>query len=337
MYHYTGRDCLKTGDSYVSSVELKQPENKSALDLTIMTKKIKIGTRGSELALWQANYIASLIGEDNTELVIIKTEGDMIQNVSFNKMEGKGFFTKEIEEALLSGKIDIAVHSLKDLPTEDVKGLKLAAIPERGDFHDMIIMHPDAYEKRDGINIKGGSLIGTSSVRRLAQLKVYDKTLRVEALRGNVNTRLRKLKENEYDAIVMAKAAVDRIKLDISEFVTHVLDENVFLPAPAQGALGLQVRADDKYTYSVAKKLNHAKTEILVSAERSFLKNFGGGCHIPLGAHAYYRDSQIVLEGIIASADGTFAARANATGKDPESIGAELSEKIKSQGAEKYI
>ncbi len=302
-----------------------------------MAKKIRIGTRGSELALWQANYISSLIGEDLTEIVVIKTEGDRIQNVSFNKMEGKGFFTKEIEEALLTNKIDLAVHSLKDLPTEDVKGLRLAAIPERGDFHDMIIMHPDAYEKRDGIDIKGSSMIGTSSVRRMAQLKVFDSTLRVEALRGNVNTRLRKLKESEYDAIVMAKAAVDRIKLDISEYLVQVLDENIFLPAPGQGALGLQVRADDENTYKIARKLNHAETESLVLAERSFLKNFGGGCHIPLGAYASYKNNEIVLDGIIASADGSFVARATAKGTDPESIGAELSLKIKKQGAEKYI
>jgi len=302
-----------------------------------MAKKIRIGTRGSELALWQAKYIATLIGEENTELVIIKTEGDRIQNVSFNKMEGKGFFTKEIEEALLTNKIDLAVHSLKDLPTEEVKGLKLAAIPERGDFHDMIIMHPDAYEKRDGIDIKGSSMIGTSSVRRMAQLKAFDSTLRVEALRGNVNTRLRKLKESEYDAIVMAKAAVDRIKLDISDFLIQVLDESIFLPAPAQGALGLQVRSDDQYTYDIARKLNHAETEALVTAERSFLKSFGGGCHIPLGAYASYKNDEIVLDGVIASIDGSFVARANAAGTDPELIGAELSKKIKSQGAEKYI
>lgn len=302
-----------------------------------MRKKVRIGTRGSELALWQAKYISTLIGEENTELVIIKTEGDRIQNVSFNKMEGKGFFTKEIEEALLSGKIDLAVHSLKDLPTEDVKGLKLAAIPERGDYHDMIIMHPDAFEKRSSINIKGSSMIGTSSVRRMAQLKAFDNTLRIEALRGNVNTRLRKLKDNEYDAIVMAKAAVDRIKLDISEFIIQVLDENIFLPAPAQGALGLQVRSDDQYTFDIARRLNHDHTEALVNAERSFLKNFGGGCHIPLGAHASFNGDNIVLEGIIASPDGSFIARSKAEGKDPESIGAELSAKIKSQGAEKYI
>ncbi len=302
-----------------------------------MDRKIRIGTRGSELALWQAKFISSLIGVDNTELVIIKTEGDKIQNVSFNKMEGKGFFTKEIEEALLENRIDLAVHSLKDLPTEDVKGLRLAAVPERGDFHDMIIMHPDAFEMRNGINIKSGSMIGTSSVRRMAQLKIFDPALRVEALRGNVNTRIKKLRGNDYDAILMAKAAVERINLDISEFQVQVLDENIFLPAPAQGALGLQVRSDDEYTYNIARKLNDEKTESLVTAERSFLKHFGGGCHIPLGAHAFYDGDSIVLNGIIASIDGKFSARSTVTGSNPETIGAELSDIIKSQGAEKYI
>lgn len=171
----------------------------------------------------------------------------------------------------------------------------------------------------------------------MAQLKAFDSTLRVEALRGNVNTRLRKLKESEYDAILMAKAAVDRIKLDISEFLVQTLDENIFLPAPAQGALGLQVRADDEYTYNIARKLNHAETESLVTAERSFLKNFGGGCHIPLGAYASFKDGEIVLDGVIASADGKFVARASATGTDPQTVGAELSAKIKKQGAEKHI
>lgn len=302
-----------------------------------MERKIRIGTRGSELALWQAKFISSLIGAERTELVVIKTEGDRILNVSFNKMEGKGFFTKEIEEALLENRIDLAVHSLKDLPTEDVKGLKLAAVPERGDCHDMIIMHSDAYEKRDGITIKSGSMIGTSSVRRMAQLKSFDPTLRIEALRGNVNTRIKKLKANDYDAILMAKAAVERINLDISEFIIQVLDEMLFLPAPAQGALGLQVRADDEYTYNIARKLNHAETEVLVTAERSFLKNFGGGCHIPLGAYARFSGSEIILDGIIASPDGSFTARSTVSGSDPVSVGAELSDKIKSQGAEKYI
>lgn len=300
-------------------------------------KKIRIGTRGSELALWQAKHVAGLIGTALTELVIIKTEGDRIQNVSFNKMEGKGFFTKEIEEALLDKRIDLAVHSLKDLPTEDVAGLRLAAIPERADFHDLLIMQSDVYENNGVLNIRGGSLVGTSSMRRMAQLKSIDPSLRVEALRGNVNTRLRKLKEKAYDAIVMARAGAERISLDLSGLVVYELDERVFLPAPAQGALGLQIRDDDEYTASVVGRLTHAETERKVRAERAFLKCFGGGCHVPLGALAELDGDDIILRGVVASPDGTFVAREFATGSDPESVGSELARLIKLKGADKYI
>ncbi|HOP62180.1 MAG TPA: hydroxymethylbilane synthase [Spirochaetota bacterium] len=302
-----------------------------------MQKKIRIGTRGSELALWQANYVAGLIGGSSTEIVIIKTEGDRIQNVSFNKMEGKGFFTKEIEEALLDNRIDLAVHSLKDLPTDDVEGLRVAAIPERGDYHDILIMHTDVYENNGGLDIKSGSLVGTSSMRRMAQLKSLEPSLRVEALRGNVNTRLRKLKDREYDAIVMAKAGAERVSLDLSEFAVLELDERIFLPAPAQGALGLQIRVGDDYTASVVEKLRDPETERLVKAERSFLKHFGGGCHVPLGALAEIDGDDIILRGIVASPDGTFVAREFAAGADPEEVGAELAGLIKGKGADKYI
>lgn len=302
-----------------------------------MKKKIRIGTRGSELALWQANHVAGLIGTDKTELVIIKTEGDRIQNVSFIKMEGKGFFTKEIEDALLENRIDLAVHSLKDLPTEDVRGLKVAAVPERADCRDMLIMHNDVYKERGSLCVREGALIGTSSMRRMAQLRSLDSSIRVEALRGNVNTRLRKLKEREYDAIVMAKAGVERIGLDISAFRTQVLGPEIFLPAPAQGALGLQVREDDLYTRSVVEKLTDTLTETTVRAERSFLRAFGGGCHVPLGALASMENGVITLRGIVASPDGTFTAGGTVTGSDPEAVGSELAQIIKAKGAEKYI
>ena len=300
-------------------------------------KKIRIGTRGSELALWQARHVAGLIGTDRTELVIIKTEGDRIQNVSFVKMEGKGFFTKEIEEALLGNRIDLAVHSLKDLPTEDVKGLRVAAVPARADYRDMLIMQNDVYEERPEICVKKGAIIGTSSMRRMAQLRNLDSSFRVEPLRGNVNTRLRKLKERKYDAIVMAKAGVERIGLDICGFRTQLLEPEFFLPAPAQGALGLQVRADDSYTSSVVEKLTDRFTEQTVRAERSFLRAFGGGCHVPLGALASMEEGVITLHGLVASPDGTFIARDTVTGTDPEVAGAELAQIIKEKGADRYI
>ncbi|HPS56774.1 MAG TPA: hydroxymethylbilane synthase [Spirochaetota bacterium] len=302
-----------------------------------MKKKIRIGTRGSELALWQAKHVAGLIGIDKTELVIIKTEGDRIQNVSFVKMEGKGFFTKEIEEALLQNRIDLAVHSLKDLPTEDVKGLKVAAVPERADSRDMLIMHDDVYKERGKLHVREGALIGTSSMRRMAQLRSLDNSIRVEALRGNVNTRLRKLKDRDYDAIVMAKAGVERIGLDISAFRTQVLEPEIFLPAPAQGALGIQVREDDSFTLSVVRELTDTLTETTVRAERSFLRAFGGGCHVPLGALASIENGIITLRGIVASPDGTFTASGTVTGSDPETVGMQLAKIIKAKGADKYI
>ena len=168
--------------------------------------KIKIGTRGSNLALWQAEYVANLLGKDKTEIIIIKTKGDQIQNVSFEKMEGKGFFTKEIESALLSKQVDLAVHSLKDLPTEIIPGLKVAAIPVRENPSDLLLIRPEAADAERKLKVKQGAVIGTSSLRRLAQLKLADDSVQVEPLRGNVNTRLRKIREKQYDAIVLAYA-----------------------------------------------------------------------------------------------------------------------------------
>ena len=302
-----------------------------------MSKKIRIGTRGSDLALWQANHVASLLGKENTEIIIIKTQGDKIQNVSFDKMEGKGFFTKEIEEALLNNKIDLAVHSLKDLPTEDVPGLTIAAIPERGNFYDMLIIHPHAYDEKNKLKVKHGSSIGTSSMRRMAQIKNLDSSLIIEPLRGNVNTRLRKLNEKHFDAIVMAKAGAERVNLDLSNYMTQVLTEDIFIPAPAQGALGLQVRADDSNTFDAVKKLSHQPTEILVKAERTFLKHFGGGCHVPIGAIASFAEDKIILEGIVASPAGEGLMRKKITGSDPEILGMNLAEMMKKEGAQKYL
>lgn len=302
-----------------------------------MKRNIRIGTRGSELALWQANHVADLLGRENTEIIIIKTQGDRIQNVSFDKMEGKGFFTKEIEDALLGNEIDLAVHSLKDLPTEDVPGLTIAAVPERGSFYDMLIIHPHAFEEKSGLNVKPGSIIGTSSMRRMAQIKNLDSSLKIEPLRGNVNTRLRKLEEKQFDAIVMAKAGAERVNLDLSKYITQVLTEDIFTPAPAQGALGLQVRSDDAELFDIVNKLTHAPTAALVKAERTFLKHFGGGCHVPIGALASYEGDSITLEGVVASPAGDGLMRRKFRGSDPETVGISLAEMMKKDGADKYL
>jgi len=299
--------------------------------------KIRIGTRGSELALWQADYVAELIGRQQTEIRIIKTQGDIIQNVSFEKMEGKGFFTKEIENALLEKSIDVAVHSLKDLPTDSIPELCIAAIPLREQPSDVLLIRPEALDTARILHLREHAIVGTSSVRRLAQLKHADPTLAVQPLRGNVNTRLRKLREGRYDAIMLAQAGIARLKLDIAAFHGYILPFDIFLPAPAQGALGLQVRTEDEQTRNVIRKLNHEETELTVTAEREFLKHFGGGCHIPLGALATIEAGSIHLTGIIAATDGSKTMRQSVSGTDPEQIGAELARILKERGAAELV
>ncbi len=298
---------------------------------------IKIGTRGSALALWQAEYVAGLIGKDKTEIVIIKTQGDRIQNVSFDKMEGKGFFTKEIEESLLTGEIDLAVHSLKDLSTDEISGLKLAAIPVREDPSDVMIIRREYYDPDEILRIKKNSTVGTSSMRRLAQLKCIDSSLEIKALRGNVNTRLRKLSEAQYNAIVLAGAGLKRLELEPDDFEIYPLPDDLFIPAPGQGALGLQIRSDDQETFAAVVSLNDEMTERRVVAERSFLKHFGGGCHIPLGAHAVNTADGVELTGIIASPDGSEFFRETISGKDPVETGARLALILKEKGADRLL
>jgi hydroxymethylbilane synthase len=295
--------------------------------------KIRIGTRGSDLALWQADYVAGLIGRHRAEIIIIKTRGDSIQNVSFEKMEGKGFFTKEIETALLEKKIDVAVHSLKDLPTDSIPELCVAAIPVREKPADVLLVRPEALDTSRLLHLREHAVVGTSSVRRLAQLAHADPSLDIQPLRGNVNTRIRKLQEGRYDAIMLAYAGIARLQLDISAFHLYILPFDIFLPAPAQGALGLQVRAGDENTHAVMRQLNHAETELAVTAEREFLKNFGGGCHVPLGALATMSNGTIHLSGVIAATDGSKTLRLSVSGTDPKLIGAELARLLKNQGA----
>ena len=298
---------------------------------------LKIGTRGSELAMWQARHIAESLGTDKTEIVIIKTQGDHIQNVSFDKMEGKGFFTKEIEEALLKKDIDIAVHSLKDLPTQMPAGLVLAAVPEREDPADILLIRKEKAAQSAPFPLEDGAIIGTSSIRRLAQLKCARPKLEVKALRGNVNTRLRKLHEGEYDAIILAAAGLKRLNLDLSQFVTQRISFDVFLPAPGQGALALQVREDDKTALDAVAALNDEKTLRAVRAERSFLNAFGGGCHIPLGALATIHENEISLDGLVAAPDGMSIYRAVVNNSSPEAAGEALADILKEKGAMSVI
>jgi len=297
---------------------------------------IKIGTRGSALALWQANFVAGQLKEEHA-IVTIKTKGDRIQNVSFDKIEGKGFFTKELEEALLSGTIDMAVHSMKDLPTDDTQRLVIAAVTKREDPSDVIIIRPEAYRANHWFPLKENSKVGTSSLRRVAQLKRVLSSAEAVPLRGNVPTRIRRLREGKFDAIILAKAGLKRLGVDLSGFYSMALPFSYFLPSPGQGALAIQVRSDDKNAIEAVKHLHDVATAKSVKAERQFLKAFGAGCHVPLGAFAHCVDETVILTGVILSVDGTRYFRHTIEDTDPIRAGDRLAHFMIGQGAEKLL
>ncbi|MES2110145.1 MAG: hydroxymethylbilane synthase [Bacteroidota bacterium] len=252
-----------------------------------MDRKLIIGTRGSDLALWQANFVKdslAALGID-VELKIIKTQGDRILHLSFDKLEGKGFFTKELEEELLAGTIDLAVHSHKDLPTENPPGLIIAAVSEREDPAELLLILKDCVDVHQKFSVKYGGIVGTSSNRRKAQLLAYRPDLEIQDLRGNVPTRVGKLRDENYDAIMIAKAGVTRLGLDLSEFYVEELTPTELVPAPAQGVLAIQIRESDAQLFEALQPLNHPNVAEELSVERTVLQLFGGGCHLPLGCY----------------------------------------------------
>ncbi|MDB5123087.1 MAG: hydroxymethylbilane synthase [Mucilaginibacter sp.] len=252
-----------------------------------MDRKIIIGTRGSDLALWQANFVKDSLAAlgITAELKIIKTQGDRILNLSFDKLEGKGFFTKELEEELSAGGIDIAVHSHKDLPTENPPGLIIAAVSEREDPSDLLLILKDCVDVHQKLSVKYGGIVGTSSNRRKAQLLAYRPDLEVTDLRGNVPSRISKLRSESYDAIMLAKAGVKRLGLDLSEFHVEELTPSELIPAPAQGALAIQIRDSDRELFGALQAIHHPDVAEELAVERGVLKLFGGGCHLPLGCY----------------------------------------------------
>jgi hydroxymethylbilane synthase len=252
-----------------------------------LDRKLIIGTRGSELALWQANFVKDKLAENNVaaELKIIKTQGDRILNLSFDKLEGKGFFTKELEEELLAGTIDLAVHSHKDLPTENPPGLIIAAVSEREDPSELLLILKDCVDVHQKLSVKYGGLVGTSSNRRKAQLLAFRPDLEIKDLRGNVLTRIDKLRSEKYDAIMLAKAGVSRLGIDLSEFYVEELAPTELVPAPAQGVLAIQARDNDPELFNLLQVLNHPDVAEELAVERTVLKLFGGGCHLPLGCY----------------------------------------------------
>lgn len=246
------------------------------------------------MALWQANFVKDRLAEINilAELKIIKTQGDRILNLSFDKLEGKGFFTKELEEELLAGTIDLAVHSHKDLPTENPPGLVIAAVSEREDPSEYLLMLKDCVDFKQKFTVKFGALVGTSSNRRKAQLLAVRPDLEIAELRGNVPTRINKLRHEEYDAIMLAKAGIVRLGLDMSEFHVEEIGPTEFIPAPAQGVLAIQIREIDKELFDILQNLNHPEVAEALSVERKVLRLFGGGCHLPLGCYCRKEDGQ---------------------------------------------
>jgi hydroxymethylbilane synthase len=246
-----------------------------------------IGTRGSDLALWQAHFVKNSLAEIGiaAELKIIKTQGDTILNLRLDKLEGKGFFTKELEEELLNGSIDIAVHSHKDLPTTHPAGLIIAAVSEREDPSELLLILKDCVDVQQKLSVKFGGTVGTSSNRRKAQLLAFRPDLEVEDLRGNVPTRIQKLRDEDYDAIMIAKAGVSRLGIDLSEFYVEELDPMEFIPAPAQGVLAIQIRENDTDLAELLKPLHHAAVAKEIAVERKVLQLFEGGCHMPLGCY----------------------------------------------------
>lgn len=268
---------------------------------------IRIGTRGSDLALWQANFVKSELEKlgCDVEINIIKTQGDKIQHLSFDKLEGKGFFTKEIEDALLNKSVDLAVHSHKDLETNQPEGLEIVAVSDRENPSDILLIQKDAYDPSQPLSVKEGAVIGTSSARRQALLKAFRSDIEIKDLRGNVPTRIDKLRKGNYDAIVLANAGVSRLEIDLSEFQVEVLKPQEFVPAPAQGVLGLQIRANDDETRKYVSQMNNPAVKSIINIERGVLNKLNGGCQLPLGVYAEKIDGKFEVWTALGQEDGS--------------------------------
>jgi hydroxymethylbilane synthase len=252
-----------------------------------MSTKIIIGSRGSDLALWQAYHVKAQLENLNceVEIKIIKTQGDQIQHLSFDKMEGKGFFTKEIEAALLDRSIDLAVHSHKDLETTSPAGLVVAAVSDRENPTDILLVRKESVDPTAPYKVKNGAIIGTSSARRRTQLFRLLGDVNVQDLRGNVPTRIQKLRDGQYDAIVLAHAGVLRLNINLSEFEVVEFDPTAFVPCPAQGVLALQIRENDAHLMEILAHLNSDSVKKRIHVERKILNLLDGGCQLPLGAY----------------------------------------------------
>ena len=294
---------------------------------------LRIGSRGSQLALWQANHIAAVLRErgHQVELEIIRTTGDKITDVALAKVGTKGMFTKEIEEALAEGRVDLAVHSLKDLPTELAPEFEIAAITTRENPRDVLLS-----VKYAGLDaLPRAAKVGTSSLRRQAQLKVKRPDLEVFPLRGNVDTRVRKLEAGEYDAIILAAAGLNR--LGKTQLVKQVLPAELMCPAAGQGALGIEIRRGDKATRELLRFLDDQAARRATTCERALLNKLGGGCQVPIGAFAEMAEGKLTLTAICASPDGTKLIREVQSGSDPIELGERTGALILNRGGKEIL
>jgi hydroxymethylbilane synthase len=295
--------------------------------------RLRIGSRGSQLALWQANHVSALLRErgHEVELEIIKTTGDKITDVALAKVGTKGMFTKEIEEALAEGCIDLAVHSLKDLPTELSPGFEIAAVTTRENPRDVFCS-----PKYGSIEeLPRAARVGTSSLRRQAQLKAVRRDLDIHPLRGNVDTRLRKLEDGEYDAIILAAAGLNR--LGKTQLVRQVIPAEVMCPAAGQGALGIEIRAGDSVTRQHLAFMDDAASRATTTCERALLNKLGGGCQVPIGAFAEVRNERLHLEAIVADPDGSKVLRESRDGTDPVQLGESVGETLLRRGGDAIL
>jgi hydroxymethylbilane synthase len=301
---------------------------------------LRIGSRGSQLALWQANYISERLRArgHEVEIEIIHTTGDKITDVPLAQVGtkgglGKGIFTKEIEEALAAGRVDLAVHSLKDLPTQLVAGFEIAAITEREDARDAFCSR--LYSKIEDFPQR--ARVGTSSLRRQAQLKAIRPDLDIHPLRGNVDTRLRKLEQGEYDAIILAAAGLKR--LGKTELMKQIIPAEIMCPAAGQGALGIEIREGDSATRQHLEFMNDPAARAATTCERALLNSLGGGCQVPIGAFAEIRNGKLHLDAIVADPDGSKLLRESREGNldDPEGLGSAVGETLLSRGGGKIL
>lgn len=294
---------------------------------------LRIGTRGSRLALWQANHVADLLRRSSpqraVELIEIQTSGDLVRDVPLAQLGGTGLFTKEIQRALLDARVDIAVHSLKDLPTAYTEGLMLAAVPERAATADVLV----STRHKSFDSLPEGGKVATSSPRRRAQALHRRPDLQVVDIRGNVETRLRKLDEQGLDGLFLAQAGLDR--LGLSQVITEALDVEWMLPAVGQGALGLECRSDDADTQAALAGLNHATSRACALAERALLRGLGGGCQVPIGTLGLLDGDTLTLRGVVLAPDGSERILGAETGTpaDAEAIGQRLAEGLLAHGA----